>query len=125
MKGAEQLLRGLAEVDRRIDNMRFLVGFQIEKRERILADIRKAIGRDAPDTTAFPDVAADGPPVGTVRLLCTPGGGRLVVRDADTALVDLGVLVQPGTTDHGRVDVSEEEAAALGDAWWRRAAPKE
>lgn len=138
------LLRQLGEVDRRIDNMRFLVRFQEEKRLRIIEDIRKATGREHPRTSAVRDatptsyeVAAetsdDDPGAGMtvdhagseMRLVITSTGDRHAVHVEDAALLDMGVLrLEDGVLDHGWVPVARQSVMDAGNGWTRDASPK-
>lgn len=140
-RATTSLLRDLVEVDRRIDNARYLVGFQVEKRERILEGIRRSIGRDRV-RTAFIDYdarrnpgtdrwciacqrdIASGAKAAKVRLLLIDGGRPEAVHREDVALLDLGVLLAPeNAEDGGWVVMGMDCAATLGTEWWSAETP--
>jgi hypothetical protein len=140
-----KLLADLDAVNRRIDNMRFLVTFQERKRDRLLSGIRGSIGRTVARTTDL-DIDMPAASAGTRRprtcMACGdalgPGDGthegRMVVTAArrvhlvhldDVALLDMGVLTPAkGDRDKGWVVIDADCAARIGDGWTRRRSPK-
>jgi hypothetical protein len=138
-----KLVRELAGVDRRIDNMRYLIEFQQERRDKVVGRMRAALGRAAVRTTAVDsgagrepgtdhrcimcqqDLDPDGP-AGVVRLMRTADDGAHAVHVEDIGLLDIGVLDRPtGAQDGGDVPIGLDCAGRLGEGWWRPGGPKE
>lgn len=139
MKGIKALAGALAEVDRRIDNMNFLMRFQVEKRERILTSMRETLGRTFPQTIplAFPvvDETPDCPQCGhpfdnaadvrEISLIAGQDGSAHVVIAADEPLVAMGVLLAPeGCTYAGRGRLHTACAETIGIDRKREDTPK-
>lgn len=130
----ERLTRELVDVDRRIDNMRYLVVFQEQKRERIAETIRKEIGRDEV-RTKFVDFDARRDPKTedwcimcqkdirpeaanpVVRLLLIDNSPH-VVHAEDVKLMDGNILKAPkGSEDAGMHGIGADCAQTIGSEW--------
>ncbi len=130
----ERLAREIESVDRRIDNMRYLVVFQEKKRERIAETIRNEIGRSEV-RTKFVDFDARRNPKtndwcimcqkdldpdvehAQVRLLLIDGAPH-VVHAEDIALMNANILKAPnGSEDVGIRGMGADCAKVLGSEW--------
>lgn len=137
-----QLLRDLQSVDRRLENARYLIGFQEKKRERIVHEIRKAIGRSEPRTQPIDydarrdpktdrwcvacqkDIAPDAR-AGIIRLVHVGGGCPSAVHADDIGLIEIGILTfADGDNDVGDYVIGLDCAKRLGAGWWRPEDPK-
>lgn len=111
------LVAGIIAVDRRIDNMRYLLGFQEAKRARTVAAAHALRGEGplrtlTPDPTPAADVAdgcctlcgrkAPRKGFGAWMRLWWTGAGTLIVHVEDATLIDVGVVAAPEAgTDMG------------------------
>lgn len=129
------MLRELADTVRRIDNMRFLVGFKEKRRDELVEAVRAGIGRtDA--RVAFVDFDARRDPKTPIWCIrcqkdIKPGEDHLEIRlvltsngswpnslhPDDEALYDLGVLTVEGGEDRGRVPIGRDCARKHGREW--------
>lgn len=139
-KKVNQLTRELDAVDRRIDNLRFLLPFQEKKRAQIIEAIRSELGRDRvrtkfidfdarhdPSTDRFcimcqKDLAV-GAKAATVRLIHI-GAVPHAVHVEDEAMLDQGILELPvDAQDMGLHLLGPDCAKRLGVEWNRTEGP--
>lgn len=126
----QDIIRDLAAVDRRLDNMRFLMRFQEEKRTAVIDRMRRAMDRTEARTTPVKEDRAAGvrneATTGTMRAMTMADGTRHAVHGSDVALLDLGVLTAPsGACDMGSVRIGAMEIEQLGPGWWMPDHPKD
>jgi len=119
----QDIIRDLASVDRRLDNMRYLMRFQQERRTAVIERMREALDRTRARTATLVDASRANEPgmtsSRTVRLMTLADGTHEVVHAADVALLDLGVLTGPdGATDMGCVRIEGVEVEGMGAEWW-------
>lgn len=133
---AQQIFAALADADRRIDNMEFLLAHKRDQRRRLVEELRAALGRSSPRTTFMeldtrrqPVTArycvmcrrdiGSGAPTHEVRLV-KRGAAPCAVLVADIPLLDLGVLeIEQGDEDCGAHSIGTDCAHRLGADWTR------
>jgi len=131
---AAAMLRELTDAVRRIDNMKFLMGFKERRRDELIPLVREAIGRDRIRTAFIDFDARRDPRTAHWCIMCQrdldPATEnrevRLILIDnraqphalhvEDEALFDLGVLQTDGE-DGGRVPIGRDCARRLGKDW--------
>lgn len=125
----------LTDLNRRISNMEYLVGFHLRERAAIVATMREALGRhlvsykfidfDArrdPKTSHY-CVACQRDldptkPSSSLRLVHVDGAAPHAVAVADVPLLDAGILeIGPRDHDYGRIAIGNDCARKLGPGW--------
>jgi hypothetical protein len=98
-KTLSQHLEELTSINRRIDNMRYLVKFKERDRDELIEEIRQKLGRKHPEYQPYTDQMAS---QDNIRIIMNDGQ-KYILSKSEADMLDLGITV----LDKGHYDLGQ------------------